>query len=587
MLRTHTNGELRLAHVGQTVTLAGWVQTVRDKGGILWIDLRDRYGLTQLALEEGVESEALREQARTLGREFVISATGRVAERYSKNPHLPTGDIEVRVEKLEVLNPAKLPPFLIEDETDGGDELRMKYRYLDLRRAPVRQNLMLRHRLAQAVRRYLDGQDFIEVETPVLIKSTPEGARDFVVPSRMNPGEFYALPQSPQTFKQLLMVSGFDRYFQIVKCFRDEDLRADRQPEFTQIDCEMAFVTQEDILNTFEGLVRYLFKEIKNIDFPTVPRMEYADALRRFGNDKPDVRFAMEFVELNDLVQGHGFPIFDNAELVVGINAATCAAYTRKQLDELTAFVKRPQLGATGLVYARVEAGGVVKSSVDKFYSPEELQQWKAAFNANEGDLLLILAGPADKTRKALSELRLEMGQRLGLRDKNTFAPLWVVNFPLLEYIEEEGRYFAMHHPFTSPKPEDLPLLDNPATIGQARANAYDLVINGVEVGGGSIRIHDRAVQARMFALLGFSPAEAQAQFGFLLDAFEYGAPPHGGIAFGFDRLCSLFGGADSIRDFIAFPKNNSGRDVMIDSPSPISDGQLKELSIKTDVVAK
>ncbi len=587
MLRTHTNGELRLEHVGQTVTLVGWVQRTRDKGGILWIDLRDRYGLTQLALEEGVESDAVRETARTLGREFVISVTGKVAERYSKNAHIPTGDIEIRVGQLDVLNPAKLPPFLIEDDTDGGDELRMKYRYLDLRRTPVRNNLMLRHRMAQAVRRYLDGQDFIEVETPVLIKSTPEGARDFVVPSRMNPGEFYALPQSPQTFKQLLMVSGFDRYFQIVKCFRDEDLRADRQPEFTQIDCEMAFVEQEDILNTFEGLVRYLFKEIKDLDFPTVPRMEYADAMRRFGNDKPDLRFAMEFVELNDVVKGQGFPVFDSAELVVGINAATCAAYTRKQLDELTNFVKKPQLGSTGLVYARVEAGGVVKSSVDKFYSQEELQKWAAAFNANEGDLLLILAGPADKTRKALSELRLEMGQRLGLRDKDTFAPLWVVNFPLLEYIEEEGRYFAMHHPFTSPKPEDLHLLDNPDTIGQARANAYDLVINGVEVGGGSIRIHDRAVQARMFSLLGFSPEEAQAQFGFLLDAFEYGAPPHGGIAFGFDRLCSLFGGADSIRDFIAFPKNNSGRDVMIDSPSPISEGQLKELSIKTDVVVK
>jgi aspartyl-tRNA synthetase len=587
MLRTHTNGELRQEHVGQTVTLVGWVQRTRDKGGILWIDLRDRYGITQLALEEGVESNEVRETARTLGREFVVSVTGKVAERYSKNAHIPTGDIEVRVEKLEILNPAKLPPFLIEDETDGGDELRMKYRYLDLRRSPVRNNLMLRHKMAQAVRRYLDGQDFIEVETPVLIKSTPEGARDFVVPSRMNPGEFYALPQSPQTFKQLLMVSGFDRYFQIVKCFRDEDLRADRQPEFTQIDCEMAFVTQEDILNTFEGLVRYLFKEIKQLDFPTVPRMEYADAMRRFGNDKPDVRFGMEFVELDGVVKGQGFPVFDSAELVVGINAFNCAAYTRKQLDELTNFVKRPQLGATGLVYARVEMDGSVKSSVDKFYSQEELQKWKAAFDAKPGDLLLILAGPADKTRKALSELRLEMGQRLGLRDKDTFAPLWVVNFPLLEYIEEEGRYFAMHHPFTSPNPEDLHLLDNPETIGQARANAYDLVINGVEVGGGSIRIHDRAVQARMFSLLGFTPEEAQAQFGFLLDAFEYGAPPHGGIAFGFDRLCSLFGGADSIRDFIAFPKNNSGRDVMIDSPSPISGAQLKELSIKTDVVAK
>jgi len=587
MLRTHTCGELRLDHVGQTVTLTGWVQRTRDAGGISWIVLRDRYGLTQLALEEGVESAEVREQARHLGREFVLSVTGKVAERYSKNDKMPTGAIEIRVEKLDVLNPAKLPPFLIEDETDGGDDLRMKYRYLDLRRNPVRQNLMLRHRLAQAVRRYLDGQEFIEVETPVLIKSTPEGARDFVVPSRMNPGEFYALPQSPQTFKQLLMVSGFDRYFQIVKCFRDEDLRADRQPEFTQIDCEMAFVEQEDILNTFEGLVQSLFKEVKGIDIGTLPRMTYADAMRQYGNDKPDTRFDMRFVELNDVVQGQGFPIFDSAELVVGINAITCAAYTRKQIDELTEFVKKPQVGATGLVYARVEADGNVKSSVDKFYSQEELQKWSAAFGANPGDLLLLLAGPADKTRKALSELRLEMGQRLGLRHKDTFSPLWVVDFPLLEYLEEEGRYFAMHHPFTSPKPEDLHLLDNPATIGQARANAYDMVINGVEVGGGSIRIHDRAVQARMFSLLGFSDEEAKAQFGFLLDAFEYGAPPHGGIAFGFDRLCSLFGGADSIRDFIAFPKNNSGRDVMIDSPSVISGAQLKELSIETKVVEK
>ncbi|GAB3304697.1 aspartate--tRNA ligase [Hymenobacter humi] len=587
MLRTHTCGELRPEHIGQTVTLCGWVQRTRDKGAILWIDLRDRYGLTQIALEEGVEANEVRETARTLGREFVLSVTGKVVERHSKNDKMPTGAIEIRPEKLEILNAAKLPPFLIEDETDGGDDLRMKYRYLDLRRTPVRNNLMLRHKMAQAVRRYLDGQHFIEVETPVLIKSTPEGARDFVVPSRMNPGEFYALPQSPQTFKQLLMVSGFDRYFQIVKCFRDEDLRADRQPEFTQIDCEMAFVTQEDILNTFEGLTRYLFKEIKGLDFPTVPRMTYADAMRRFGNDKPDTRFAMEFVELTDIVKGQGFPVFDNAGLVVGINAATCAQFTRKQLDELTDFVKRPQIGATGLIYARVDAGGEVKSSVDKFYSQEELQRWKAAFHANEGDLLLIIAGEPNKARKALSELRLEMGQRLGLRDKDDFSPLWVVDFPLLEYSEEENRYFAMHHPFTSPKPEDVALLDSPETIGQVRANAYDLVINGVEVGGGSIRIHDRAVQARMFGLLGFTPEEAQAQFGFLLDAFEYGAPPHGGIAFGFDRLCSLFGGADSIRDFIAFPKNNSGRDVMIDSPSPISGAQLKELSIATAVVAK
>ena len=587
MLRTHTCGELRPDHIGQTVTLCGWVQRTRDKGGILWIDLRDRYGLTQLALEEGVESEQVREQARHLGREFVLSVTGRVAERYAKNDKMPTGGIEIRVSTLDILNKAKLPPFLIEDETDGGDDLRMRYRYLDLRRNPVRQNLMLRHRMAQAVRRYLDGLDFIEVETPVLIKSTPEGARDFVVPSRMNPGEFYALPQSPQTFKQLLMVSGFDRYFQIVKCFRDEDLRADRQPEFTQIDCEMAFVTQEDILNTFEGLTRYLFKEIKQLDFPEVPRMTYADAMRDYGNDKPDTRFEMKFVDLTATVQGQGFPVFDSAEIVLGINAITCAAYTRKQLDELTEFVKRPQIGATGLIYARVEADGQVKSSVDKFYSQDELRRWSAAFGATEGDLLLLLAGPAAKTRRALSELRLEIGQRLGLRGKDSFAPLWVVDFPLLEYSEAENRYFAMHHPFTSPKPEDLALLDSPETIGQVRANAYDLVINGVEVGGGSIRIHDRAVQARMFGLLGFSEAEAQAQFGFLLDAFEYGAPPHGGIAFGFDRLCSLFGGADSIRDFIAFPKNNSGRDVMIDSPAPISNLQLRELSIATAVVGK
>jgi aspartyl-tRNA synthetase len=587
MLRTHTCGELRPEHVGLTVTLCGWVQRTRDKGGILWVDLRDRYGLTQLTLEEGQEADAVREQARQLGREFVLSVTGKVAERYSKNDKMPTGGIEIRVEKIDVLNPAKLPPFLIEDETDGGDDLRMKYRYLDLRRNTVRQNLMLRHRVAQATRRYLDGQEFIEVETPVLIKSTPEGARDFVVPSRMNPGEFYALPQSPQTFKQLLMVSGFDRYFQIVKCFRDEDLRADRQPEFTQIDCEMSFVEQEDILNTFEGLVQYLFREVKNLEIGTLPRMTYADAMRFYGNDKPDTRFEMKFVELNELVKAHNFPVFEAAGLVVGICATGAASYTRKQLDELTEYVKRPQIGATGLVYARVEADGSVKSSVDKFYGQEQLQQWKAAFNAQPGDLLLVLAGEPNKTRKALSELRLEMGQRLGLRNKDVFSALWVVDFPLLEYIEEEGRYFAMHHPFTSPKPEDMALLDNPDTIGEVRANAYDMVINGVEVGGGSIRIHDRTVQARMFSLLGFSDEEAKAQFGFLLDAFEYGAPPHGGIAFGFDRLCSLFGGADSIRDFIAFPKNNSGRDVMIDSPSQISEVQLKELSIKTAVVGK
>jgi len=581
MLRTHTCGELRSEHIGQTVTLCGWVQRTRDKGAILWIDLRDRYGLTQITLEEGVEAEEVRAAARHLGREFVLSVTGKVTERYSKNDKMLTGGIEIRPAKLEILNHAKLPPFLIEDDTDGGDDLRMKYRYLDLRRTPVRNNLMLRHKMAQAVRRYLDGQEFIEVETPVLIKSTPEGARDFVVPSRMNPGEFYALPQSPQTFKQLLMVSGFDRYFQIVKCFRDEDLRADRQPEFTQIDCEMAFVTQEDILDMFEGLVRYLFKEIKNLDFPTVPRMTYADAIRDYGNDKPDTRFEMKFTDLTETVRGQGFPVFDSAELVLGINATTCAAYTRKQLDELTDFVKRPQIGATGLIYARVEADGQVKSSVDKFYSQEELQKWSAAFNANPGDLLLLLAGTETKTRRAMSELRLEIGQRLGLRNKEDFSPLWVVDFPLLEYSEEENRYFAMHHPFTSPKPEDLALLDSPDTIGQVRANAYDLVINSVEVGGGSIRIHNRAVQARMFSLLGFSPEEAQDQFGFLLDALRFGAPPHGGIAVGMDRLAMLLSGAQSLRDVIPFPKTQKGTDQMTDAPNKVDPSQLKELHIR------
>jgi aspartyl-tRNA synthetase len=580
MLRSHTCGELRLENVGQEVTLTGWVQKSRDKGGMLWVDLRDRYGITQLNLEEGVSDAQTLTLARTLGREFVIKAIGTVIERVSKNDKIATGDIEIKITALEILNRAKLPPFLIEDETDGGDDLRMKYRYLDLRRSPVRKSLELRHRMAQQVRSYLDGQGFIEVETPVLIKSTPEGARDFVVPSRMNPGEFYALPQSPQTFKQLLMVSGFDKYFQIVKCFRDEDLRADRQPEFTQIDCELSFVTQEDILNTFEGLVKHLFRTVKGIELADFPRMTYADAMRLYGSDKPDTRFGMPFVELNDVVKDKGFKVFDDAELVVGINASGSAHFTRKQLDELTDFVKRPQVGATGLVYARVQEDGSVKSSVDKFYSPEDLQLWAQAFNAQPGDLLLVLAGGADKTRKALSELRLEMGTRLGLRDKDTFSTLWVLDFPLLEWDEESNRYHAMHHPFTSPKPEDMDLIDtNP---GQVRANAYDMVINGVEVGGGSIRIHDRAVQSRMFDLLGFTKEEAQAQFGFLLDAFEYGAPPHGGIAFGFDRLCSLFGGADSIRDFIAFPKNNSGRDVMIDAPSPIDQKQLDELQIDT-----
>jgi aspartyl-tRNA synthetase len=593
MLRTHTCGELRMEHVGQEVTLTGWVQKTRDKGGMLWVDLRDRYGITQLSLEEGVVDAELFRVARTLGREYVLRVQGSVIERTSKNDKIPTGNIEIKPLSIEVLNAAKLPPFLIEDETDGGDDLRMRYRYLDLRRNPVRRNLELRHRLMQQTRAYLDGLNFIEVETPVLIKSTPEGARDFVVPSRMNPGEFYALPQSPQTFKQLLMVSGFDRYFQIVKCFRDEDLRADRQPEFTQIDCELSFITQEDILTIFEGLARFLFDKVKGVTIAEFPRMTYAEAMRLYGNDKPDTRFGMQFVELKslspvaapaeaekvDLVSGKNFKVFDEAPLVVGIIAEGAAHYTRKQLDELTEFVKRPQLGATGLVYARVQEDGSVKSSVDKFYAPEDLAGWAQAFSAKPGDLLLILAGEADQTRKALSELRLEMGQRQGLRDKNVFSPLWVVDFPLLEWNEDEQRFFAMHHPFTSPKPEDVGLLEsNP---GAVRANAYDMVINGVEVGGGSIRIHDRGMQERMFKLLGFSDEEAKAQFGFLLEAFEFGAPPHGGIALGFDRLCSLFGGADSIRDFIAFPKNNSGRDTMIDSPSPIHEAQLKELCIQ------
>ncbi|KQM79095.1 aspartate--tRNA(Asp/Asn) ligase [Pedobacter sp. Leaf216] len=581
MLRTVTCGALNLNNLGESVTLCGWVQKSRDLGGMTFIDIRDRYGITQLVFNMD-DNRELCEAARTLGREFVIKTTGTVVERSNKNPKMATGDVEIKVSALEILNAAKLPPFMIDDETDGGDELRMKYRYLDLRRNPVRNNLVLRHKMAQSVRRYLDALDFIEVETPVLIKSTPEGARDFVVPSRMNEGEFYALPQSPQTFKQLLMVSGFDRYFQIVKCFRDEDLRADRQPEFTQIDCEMSFIEQEDILNTFEGLIRTLFKEVRNYDLPEVPRMQYADAMRLYGSDKPDTRFAMQFVELNDLVKGKGFPVFDNAELVVGINAKGAASYTRKQLDELTDFIKRPQIGATGLIYARHNDDGTIKSSVDKFFNEEDLKQWSEAFGTEKGDLILILAGSTDKVRKQLNELRLEMGNRLGLRDKNTFSALWVLDFPLLEWDEETERYHAMHHPFTSPKPEDIALLDtDPKNV---RANAYDMVINGTEVGGGSIRIHDRALQALMFKHLGFSAEEAQKQFGFLMDAFEFGAPPHGGIAFGFDRLTSIFAGLDSIRDVIAFPKNNSGRDVMIDSPSTIDDKQLKELKIKTDL---
>ncbi len=579
MLRSHTCGELRISDVNKSITLAGWVQRLRDKGSVLWIDLRDRYGITQLILEEGKTDPALMSAARQLGREYVVQVEGQVVERLSKNDKIPTGDIEVKVAKLNVLNAAKLPPFTIEDDTDGGDELRMKYRYLDLRRNPVRESLQLRHKMAQQTRAYLDSQNFIEVETPVLIKSTPEGARDFVVPSRIHHGEFYALPQSPQTFKQLLMVSGFDRYYQIVKCFRDEDLRADRQPEFTQIDCEMAFITQEDILNTFEGLIRHLFKTVKGIDIPAVPRMKYDEAMRLYGSDKPDTRFEMKFVEITELTRGRNFPVFDNADLVVGINATGCADYTRKQLDELTEYVKRPQVGAKGLVYVQYRSDGSFKSSVDKFYSADDLKSWAEKFGAKPGDLMFVMAGEKNATRKQLNELRLLMGEKLGLRDKNKFSALWVLDFPLLEWNEETNRYHAMHHPFTSPKPEDIKLLDTDP--GGVRANAYDMVINGTEVGGGSIRIHDRPTQSMMFTHLGFSEEEAKKQFGFLMDAFEYGAPPHGGIAFGFDRLCSIFGGADSIRDFIAFPKNNAGRDVMIDSPSTISQEQLDELALQ------
>jgi aspartyl-tRNA synthetase len=588
MLRTHTCGELRISDVSKEVILSGWVQRTRDKGGMIWIDLRDRYGITQLMLEEGKTAPEIIAQARNLGREFVVQATGVVTERFAKNDKMATGDIEIKLTGLTVLNSAKLPPFQIEDKTDGGDELRLKYRYLDLRRDIVRKNLELRHKVAQQTRLFMDAHQFIEVETPVLIKSTPEGARDFVVPSRMNPGEFYALPQSPQTFKQLLMVSGFDRYYQIVKCFRDEDLRADRQPEFTQIDCEMSFVTQEDILQMFEGLIRHLFKAVKGLELPEVPRMTYANAMKKYGSDKPDIRFGMEFVELKgdtDLVSGKNFGLFDSAELVAGVCAKGCAEYTRKQMDELTEWVKRPQIGAKGLIYVRYNADGTLKSSVDKFYSEEDLKQWAEAFGAQPGDLMLIMAGEANKTRKQLNELRLEMGSRLGLRNSDDYKVLWVVDFPLLEYGEadgspEENRWYAMHHPFTSPKPEDIELLSTDP--GKVRANAYDMVINGTEVGGGSVRIFQRPLQMQMFEILGFTPEEAKAQFGFLMEAFEFGAPPHAGIAFGFDRLCSIFGGVDSIRDFIAFPKNNSGRDVMIDSPSTIDQKQLDELKIAT-----
>ncbi len=582
MYRSHTCGELRASQIGETVTLAGWVAKARVMGSMAFVDIRDRYGVTQLAFNENYSKELL-EKAATLGREFVIQAIGKVAERSAKNANMETGDIEIVVEELTILNESKTPPFTIETETDGGDDIRMQYRYLDLRRDVVRKNLEMRHNLAQSIRGYLSAQQFLEVETPVLIKSTPEGARDFVVPSRLNKGQWYALPQSPQTFKQLLMVSGFDRYFQIVKCFRDEDLRADRQPEFTQIDCEMSFVEREDIIQTFEGMMKQLFKDVKGIEFDAFPRMTYADAMKFYGSDKPDIRFGMPFVELKspggvDLTSGKGFVVFDNAEAVIGVCATGASGYTRKQIDALTDYVKRPQIGATGLIYCRVEADGSLKSSVDKFYDAEALLQWQKAMNAQPGDLMLILAGGLEKTRKQLNELRLLVGSELGLRNAGEFKPLWVVDFPLLEWDEDHNRFHAMHHPFTSPLPEDRNLMQSDP--GQVRANAYDLVINGVEIGGGSIRIFDKKLQSEMFDLLGFTKEEAQYQFGFLMNAFEYGAPPHGGLALGFDRLCSMFGGSDSIRDFIAFPKNNSGRDVMIDAPSILSAAQLKDLEL-------
>ena len=579
MYRTNTCGELNESNIGQKVILAGWIQTIRDKGFLTWIDLRDRYGITQLVFDEQRTDKDLIDKAKKLGREFVIQASGTVIERSSKNPNLPTGAIEILVEELSILNPSLVPPFTIEDETDGGEELRMKYRYLDIRRNPVKEKLIFRSKVAQLVRNYLSQEGFIEVETPVLIKSTPEGARDFVVPSRMNPGQFYALPQSPQTFKQLLMVGGLDKYFQLVKCFRDEDLRADRQPEFTQIDCEMSFVEQEDILRTFEGLTKHLLKELKNLSFDKFPRMTYAEAMKKYGNDKPDIRFGMEFIEFNEELQNSGFKVFDEAELVVGINVEKCAVYTRKQLDELTDWVKRPQIGASGLVYIRYNEDGSIKSSVDKFYSEEKLKAVIQKANAQPGDLILILSGQAHKVRPQLSALRMELAERLGLRNPEVYAPLWVVDFPLLEWDEEENRYVAMHHPFTSPKPEDIPLLDTHP--GEVRANAYDLVLNGNEIGGGSVRIYNKELQGKMLSLLGFSQEEAEAQFGFLMNAFKFGAPPHGGIAFGFDRFVAILGGQEVIRDYIAFPKNNSGRDVMIDAPSYIHEQQLEELSLK------
>lgn len=578
MFRTHTNGELSSKNINEKVTLSGWVQTIRDKGFVVWVDLRDRYGITQLVFDEDRTPKELLEKSKKIGREFVIQVKGVVIERSSKNPKIPTGEIEILVEELIILNEAELPPFTIEDETDGGEELRMKYRYLDIRRNPVKEKLIFRHKMAQKVRNYLSEQGFIEVETPVLIKSTPEGARDFVVPSRMNAGQFYALPQSPQTFKQLLMVGGMDRYFQIVKCFRDEDLRADRQPEFTQIDCEMAFVEQEDVMNIFEGMASHLLTEVTGQDFGKFPRITFEEAMRRYGNDKPDVRFGMEFVELNDETKGKDFKIFDDAELVVGINVEGCAGYTRKQIDELVDWVKRPQIGASGMVWVKYQDDGVLTSSVNKFYNEDDLRKIAERFGAKKGDLMLILFGNANKVRPQLSALRMELGNRLGLRNPKEFAPLWVVDFPLLEWDEDSERYHAMHHPFTSPKPEDIPLLKTDA--GKVRANAYDLVLNGNEIGGGSIRIFDRELQAQMFELLGFSPEEAEAQFGFLMNAFKYGAPPHGGLAFGFDRLVAILDGNEVIRDYIAFPKNNSGRDVMIDAPATISKEQLDELSL-------
>jgi len=581
MFRSHNCGELRLEDAGKEVTLSGWVQKVRDKGGMIWVDLRDRYGITQLIFEEGKTDSSILEKAKKLGREFVVTASGKVVERIAKNDNIPTGHIEIAVQQLTLQNSAKVPPFIIEDETDGGEDLRMKYRYLDLRRAPVRDSLILRHQINRATRQYLDQLDFVEVETPVLIKSTPEGARDFVVPSRMNPGEFYALPQSPQTFKQLLMVSGFDRYYQIVKCFRDEDLRADRQPEFTQIDCEMSFVDRDQVLQTFEGLTRHLFKKVLNLELGDFPVMDYQEAMSKYGSDKPDIRFEMHIKDLTSTAQGKGFNVFDQSEVVLGIVVPGAAEYSRKQIDALTDWVKRPQIGAKGMVYVKCQEEDGYKSSVDKFYDQQDLQSWAEAAEATSGDLILVLSGEKEKTHKAIGELRLEMGRRLELLDTSVFKPLWVVDFPLLEWDDDTNRYHAMHHPFTSPNREDLALLESDP--GAVRANAYDLVINGVEIGGGSIRIHDKAMQQQMFKLLGFSEEEAKAQFGFLMQAFEYGAPPHGGIAFGFDRLCALMGGSDSIRDYIAFPKNNAGRDVMIDSPSVISDEQLEELCLRIE----